>query len=665
MDPQNPAPGLGASTIGSAAPSLESVRWIMGDSFSPGAGIMPFAVEFWSVWSGENSDILSRLSQEFPGLKFVSVAVGSTEESVRAYLQELGEPVLHSVGVDDAGSSAATPETQRGGPIARDWLEAFGERGLPITFLVDGSRNVRWIGHARELPRVLAEFLTGKLSRDATSHRRRQVLQALEQNPDTTVDESIFTPIFALRPPEVASGTIEWLAPPAPQSANPEPQAQTAAKSGGFLGRVFGRSKAEPAPGAAEAAKPAVTNRFGAPRPGHALALVLTDVVTDRSLEPGWNVLNEPELNDLPNEFPEVDFAVLVRTAEPLGSVFDPEYADALARWTGEIGWRLGSENVGGTAAADGSASKAPTSGIFDFYADRVHLILKPAAVLIDPSGTLIWAGSPLRLHHAIESWKSGELTPEESSADLVFWYRLLVSNAANERLAGITGSRQSGGPGWQGFPADTFESESWAQIIDQLKTQLPWRAHLWTVFEFSMATRVARKSGEGEASARSIQRKFEELSSRFESEFQAMDLERIADYDYDPLEPWRLTVLTAIEYLGLLSEGVEPLEGAELFAIEAHPLTQAIMESAERLDECLNNVPTATLYQPSVLPVLMLRLGHKTEAKQGFDAEEQRFERFLEAVRESGQEDAIEQLLGADVESFRAVITNLKALCG
>ncbi len=664
---QNPAQG--SSTIGSPAPSLASVQWIAGTKFDAGDHSTPYVVEFWATWAGENLGEMDRLSQAFPGIRFLSVAVGDFEDSVLGYLQGLRQPVRHTVGVETqpatGRSSANDGSPPRLGPIARGWLESFGERGLPITFLVNPAGNVRWTGPARDLARVIPEFLAGKLTNDPMSHRRRQILQSLEMDPGAAVDESAFVPVFSLRPPALATGKVEWLPAPASRPAAAEPPSPAGTKSGGFLGRVFGRSKAEAPSNAGDTPKPAGSSadRSGPPRPGHAVALVLTDVIMDRSLEPGWNVLNAPELNDLPAEWPDVDFAVLIRTQEPLNSLFEAEYADTLARWTHEIGWRLGSEI---TSQKPPEAGTAAGHGIFDFFSDHVHLLALPAAALIDPAGTLAWAGSPLRLPQAIEAWKNQSLTPRHASADLVYWYRLLASNSANERLAGVAGVRSPSETGWQAFPADSFETDRWEEIIEHLKAQLPWRGHLWSVFEFSLATREARKPGEPGEPKPSIPDLFAELTDRFAAEFESMDLERFADYDYDPLDPWRLALLTAVDYLGLLREGVEPLEGADLFAIETHPLTQAVIESAEKLDDCLAAVPEATIYQPSILPVLKLRLGHKAEAKQGFEAEEKRFERFLEAVGAAGgAEGAASAFGGEDPEKYRTVIRNLKTLCG
>jgi|GEM_PF-6654075 len=660
----NPGPKLaqGTSTVGAPAPSLASARWILGDAAIAGSSRGPFVIEFWSQWSGENLAELGELSKAFPEIRFSSMAIGMDEPAMRAILGETGETTGLHVGFDASASSSATGSEA----VVHDWLESFGELGLPITFLVDGNGQVRWIGPARKLRRALADFRAGKLVADPSGHKRRQMLQTLEMDPAASVDEIAFEPVFAQSPPGFGSGTIAWLTAPAAKPVEPaRNEPSTTAKSGGFFGRVFGKPKNEPAPEPARTAASPVTtaDRFGPPRPGRAVGLILADVITDRSLEPGWNVLNEPDLNDLPAEFPDIDCVVLVRTHEPMASLFEADYAQELARWTGEIGWRLGSEVTVDTTS---NAENTGEEGVIDYFADQANLIALPAAALIDPAGKLVWAGSPLRLPDALKSWRASELTPRKAAADLVYWYRLLASNAANERLAGIAGVRSGGSPNWQGFPAETFESERWAEIIEQLKTQLPWRAHLWSVFEFSLATREARKPGGPANAGQEIVDRFEELTERFEGEFRSMDSDRLTDYDYDPLDPWRMTILTAVDYLGLLREGVEPLEGAELFAIEGHPLTQSVVDSAKRLEDCLRSIPAESLYLPSVWPVLMLRLGHMAEAKQGFEAEEARFERFLEALRAATADaDSVAAAIGADPESYRAVIRNLKAMCG
>ena len=61
-----------------------------------------------------------------------------------------------------------------------------------------------------------------------------------------------------------------------------------------------------------------------------------------------------------------------------------------------------------------------------------------------------------------------------------------------------------------------------------------------------------------------------------------------------------------------------------------------------------------------------MLRLGHRAEANRGFEAEETRFERFLEALRAATADaDSVAASIGADPEEYRSVIRNFKAMCG
>jgi hypothetical protein len=659
-------PSAAPRSVGEAAPGLFVSEWINGrpiESLRPGK---THVIEFWSTWAGENWDSIGRLQDRFPDVDFLSVSVwDDSKDAVRAYVARRGTVLKHAVGCDVSVEKAGE---SRSSSIAREWLEEFGENGLPVYFVVDASSRICSIGDAGRLESVLSDLKSGRHVIDPSARTRERTLQKLELDPNVAIDASVFVESFATRPPALSTADVEWLVPPKDSPPEPLPPAAPAAKSGGLLGRVFGRPKpSETVDSRSASARPndSASKVFGPPLPGRPVAVLLMDTVTQRSLEPGWNVLNLPDLNALPHSFPEADFVGLIRSHEPLRSTYGDDYCRDLAAWGAELGWRLGAD------IEESDDSESPTGNetqrFGSFFADRLMFRTLPAAALIDGQGKLIWAGSPLRLAEALEKWRAGDLSDEWAAEDLLFWYRLLASCAANERLAGVGpyAARQDMRLGAASlFQGESYDADEWLEIVAGLTSLLPWRAHDWTVFEFVLATRPGRRSGSSDDASGSILDRLEDLTNRFEAAFRSMSPDRLDEYDYDPLAQWRMTVLAAIDHLGLLKDGAEPLDGTDLFAVESLPLTQAIVDSAKRLEQCAESIPQPSFFEPSLWPLLMLKLGHAEDAEKGFAKDLDRFDRFVEACRSATDSTDIRELLGTDPTIYRKTLEELKAMC-
>jgi tetratricopeptide (TPR) repeat protein len=80
------------------------------------------------------------------------------------------------------------------GDMARDWMSAAGERGIPSAFIVGKDGRIAWIGHPMgKLEATLAKVIDGTFDVQAASEAREKERAAAER------EQELFKPITALR----------------------------------------------------------------------------------------------------------------------------------------------------------------------------------------------------------------------------------------------------------------------------------------------------------------------------------------------------------------------------------------------------------------------------------------------------------------------------------
>lgn len=157
-----------ATEIGDPAPRLAITDWLVGEqvSIEPG-GTNVYVIDFWGSWnpiSGTTMQRVQTLHQSFHKVGLVVVGVTNEKvEAARRYLDTKGKSVSYRIGVD-AGSATT-----------RSYLEQFGVKTLPHSFVVDRSGKVIWHGHPlRGLGDVTLKALFRKLRPDETWNIRKR-----------------------------------------------------------------------------------------------------------------------------------------------------------------------------------------------------------------------------------------------------------------------------------------------------------------------------------------------------------------------------------------------------------------------------------------------------------------------------------------------------------
>ncbi len=150
------APKEPTLTIGSAAPKLQVSKWVQGDAVAAFDKEHAYVVEFWATWCGPcrtSIPHLNELHQKLVDKGLIVIGQDCWErdlEKVDPFLKEMGDKMSYRVALDD------TSEDDKGA-MARTWMEAAGQSGIPTAFVIDKQQRVAWIGHPMELTESLLE----------------------------------------------------------------------------------------------------------------------------------------------------------------------------------------------------------------------------------------------------------------------------------------------------------------------------------------------------------------------------------------------------------------------------------------------------------------------------------------------------------------------------
>jgi thiol-disulfide isomerase/thioredoxin len=150
--------------LGSKAPALPVHKWIKGDKVKEFKSGQVYVVEFWATWCPpclESIPHLTEMAKKYGDkVNFVGISVyeDSTATSESAYLPkvekfvaDMGKKMDYNVAVDTWD-----------GKVAKEWMEAADQDGIPTAFIVDKTGTIAWIGHPMDgLDETLGGVLDG------------------------------------------------------------------------------------------------------------------------------------------------------------------------------------------------------------------------------------------------------------------------------------------------------------------------------------------------------------------------------------------------------------------------------------------------------------------------------------------------------------------------
>lgn len=162
--------------VGDPAPKLQIGKWVQGEPVTQFANDKAYIVEFWATWCGpcrQSIPHLNEIHSKFKGKGLVVIGQDVWEEDedgVPKFIKEMGDKMTYRVALDDKNG-------EEKGKMAKNWMEAAGQNGIPTAFLIGKDGKIAWIGHPMSLKEeVIEDVLAGTydLKKAVADYEKRQ-----------------------------------------------------------------------------------------------------------------------------------------------------------------------------------------------------------------------------------------------------------------------------------------------------------------------------------------------------------------------------------------------------------------------------------------------------------------------------------------------------------
>jgi len=173
-------PGATAQTLGLGddAPKLEVKEFVKGEAVSKFEKGKTYVVEFWATWCGPCKTSIphvSDLQKKYPDVTFIGVSVWEQDQAgVKPFVKEMGDKMAYRVALDSVPADGQGSD----GKMAKNWLMAAGENGIPSSFIINGDGKVAWIGHPMEMDKPLDKVAAGKYDIETAIKERKDARTA-------------------------------------------------------------------------------------------------------------------------------------------------------------------------------------------------------------------------------------------------------------------------------------------------------------------------------------------------------------------------------------------------------------------------------------------------------------------------------------------------------
>jgi thiol-disulfide isomerase/thioredoxin len=186
--------------VGDKAPDMTVGKWVKGDAVTGFEKGRVYVVEFWATWCGPCKVSIPHLTEvakkfEKDGVKVIGVSVWERDQSkVAPFVEQMGDKMNYHVAMDDV------PEGGKGneGKMAKGWMTAAGQNGIPAAFIVGKQGTIEWIGHPMDgMDKVLGKVIDGTFDAKAEAERKAKE-QEQQQKLNTAMRGGNFDEAFAM-----------------------------------------------------------------------------------------------------------------------------------------------------------------------------------------------------------------------------------------------------------------------------------------------------------------------------------------------------------------------------------------------------------------------------------------------------------------------------------